>query len=389
MLRLARPARRQLVFATLLGAGAAGSAIALLATSAWLISRAAQHPSVVALGVAIVGVQFFSMSRALFRYKERLVGHDAALRVMADTRASVYEHLELLAPAGLPAFRSGDLLARLVGDVDALSDLMLKVVPPFGVAVSRRASRPSGLCGISCRPPAPCWPSLWSWAPPWCPGTPSAWRGAEKIGKRRRAATSAPTSSTCSRARRSSSPSGPPMPNWPGWPAADAELTRIATASSRTAGLASGLITLLTGLAVWGILLVAVPYGALRAPAGAIAGGHRPHSTCRLRNGDRVARCGSKPGNGSGKVRAGFFRVTDASPAVNDAEVPKPVAPGPTSCAFVGRGPGTARERGWALDGVDLDLSPGRRTGVVGPSGAGKSTLAARTASLPSRTRAP
>ena len=66
VLRLARPARRQLVFATLLGAGAAGSAIALLATSAWLISRAAQHPSVVALGVAIVGVQFFSMFACSF-----------------------------------------------------------------------------------------------------------------------------------------------------------------------------------------------------------------------------------------------------------------------------------------------------------------------------------
>ncbi len=133
-LQLARPARGRLLLATLLGAGAAGSGIALMATSSWLISRAAQHPSVVALGVAIVGVQFFSLSRALFRYKERLVGHDTALRALADLRSRVYERLERLAPTGLPAFRSGDLLARLVGDVDALQDLLLRVIPPFGIA---------------------------------------------------------------------------------------------------------------------------------------------------------------------------------------------------------------------------------------------------------------
>ncbi len=135
VLGLARPAGGRLSLATLLGACAAGCAIALLATSAWLISRAAQHPSVVALGVAIVGVQFFSMSRALFRYKERLVGHDAALRIVARTRANVYQRLEVLAPAGLSKFRSGDLLARFVGDVDAISDLMLRVVPPFGIVL--------------------------------------------------------------------------------------------------------------------------------------------------------------------------------------------------------------------------------------------------------------
>ena len=89
-------------FTIALGAGAAGSGIALLATSAWLISRAAQRPSVVALGLAIIGVRFFAVSRASGRYGERLVGHDAALRLLADLRVRVYERLEALAPAGLP-----------------------------------------------------------------------------------------------------------------------------------------------------------------------------------------------------------------------------------------------------------------------------------------------
>ena len=73
-------------------------------------------------------------SRGLFRYGERLVGHDAALRVLAGLRVGVYRRLEALAPAGLAAFASGDLLARLVDDVDSLQDLLLRVIPPFAIA---------------------------------------------------------------------------------------------------------------------------------------------------------------------------------------------------------------------------------------------------------------
>src|SRR5271167_3297466 len=134
-LAIARPAAGRLVLATLLGAGAVAAAIGLIATSAWLISRSAQRPQESALAVAIVAVQFFALARGLCRYGERLVGHDAALRLLSDIRVGVYERLERLAPLGLPAFRSGDLLARLVHDVDSLQDLLLRVVPPFAVAL--------------------------------------------------------------------------------------------------------------------------------------------------------------------------------------------------------------------------------------------------------------
>src|SRR5277367_3896365 len=134
-LALARPAARRLALATLFGAGAMLAAIGLIATSAWLISRSAQHPQESAVAIAIVGVQFFALSRGLCRYAERLVGHDAAFRVLSDLRVEVYQRLERLAPLGLPAFASGDLLARLVEDVDALQDLMLRVLPPFVIAL--------------------------------------------------------------------------------------------------------------------------------------------------------------------------------------------------------------------------------------------------------------
>src|ERR1700761_7813228 len=134
-LGIAGAARRRLAQASLLGAGAIGASIALMGTSAWLISRAAQHPTEASLTLAIVGVQFFGLSRGFLRYGERLGGHDAALRVLADLRVRVFERLEVVAPAGLPAFRRGDLVARFVDDVDSLQDVVLRVLQPFLVAL--------------------------------------------------------------------------------------------------------------------------------------------------------------------------------------------------------------------------------------------------------------
>ena len=124
-----------MTIAALLGAGAIGAGIGLIATSAWLISRASQRPAESSLAIAIVAVQFFGLSRGLFRYGQRLVGHDAAFRALADLRVTTYARLETLAPAGLPAFRSGDLLARLVHDIDSLQDLLLRVIGPFLIAL--------------------------------------------------------------------------------------------------------------------------------------------------------------------------------------------------------------------------------------------------------------
>ena len=134
-LGLLRPASGRVALATLLAAGAVAADIGLIGTAAWLISRAAQHPNEAALALAIVAVQFFGLSRGFFRYGERLVGHDAAFRLLADLRVQVYERLERLAPAGLPSFRRGDLLARIVRDVDAQQDLVIRVIPPFGASV--------------------------------------------------------------------------------------------------------------------------------------------------------------------------------------------------------------------------------------------------------------
>jgi ATP-binding cassette subfamily C protein CydCD len=125
---------RRLTLAALLGVLASSCAVGLLATSAWLISRAAQHPPVLYLLVAVTSVRAFGIGRAMFRYGERLAGHDAALRILARLRVTAWEHLDRLAPAGLAAFRSGDLLSRLVRDVDSLADRWLRVRLPYLVA---------------------------------------------------------------------------------------------------------------------------------------------------------------------------------------------------------------------------------------------------------------
>jgi ABC-type transport system involved in cytochrome bd biosynthesis fused ATPase/permease subunit len=140
--RAGRPGGRpggRLVLAGGLGTLAAGSAIGLLATSAWLIARSAQHPPVLYLMVPVAAVQAFGIGRAAFRYAERLAGHDAALRLLARRRMAVYDRLERLAPAGLAAFRSGDLISRLVGDIDSLTDRWLRVRLPYAVAVAAGA----------------------------------------------------------------------------------------------------------------------------------------------------------------------------------------------------------------------------------------------------------
>ncbi|TDW79489.1 thiol reductant ABC exporter subunit CydC [Kribbella sp. VKM Ac-2566] len=128
-----RRAAGWLLVALTSGVLASGSSVALLATSAWLISAAAAQPPVLVLMVAIVAVRAFGIGRGMFRYVQRLAGHDAAYRLLARTRARMTDRLEELAPAGLD-LRRGDLLARLLLDVDCVLDLWLRVVLPVVVA---------------------------------------------------------------------------------------------------------------------------------------------------------------------------------------------------------------------------------------------------------------
>ncbi len=132
---LLAPEKGRAAIAVTLQAAAVAAGAALLGTSAWLISKAALHPSIAALSVAVVGVRAFGVSRATLRYLERLVSHDVALRVVARLRTGVYRALVPLAPARLADRRSGDLLGRAIEDVAALEGLYVRVLGPSLVAV--------------------------------------------------------------------------------------------------------------------------------------------------------------------------------------------------------------------------------------------------------------
>ncbi|MRG61549.1 thiol reductant ABC exporter subunit CydC [Agromyces sp. CFH 90414] len=135
VLRDAVPPARALVPVILLGIVSAGSSVALLAASAWLITRAAEQPPILYLSLGVVGVRAFALSRASFRYLERLAGHDAAFRRLAAIRSGLYERMLPSAPDGLGMLRRGELLARFTGDVDDLQFVMLRAVQPLASAV--------------------------------------------------------------------------------------------------------------------------------------------------------------------------------------------------------------------------------------------------------------
>ncbi|GHO46338.1 thiol reductant ABC exporter subunit CydC [Ktedonospora formicarum] len=142
LLKLAKPLRGMMALAVLLGFLTIGCGVALMATSAYLISTAALHPSVSALSIAIVGVRAFGIGRGVFRYLERITSHEVAFRLLARIRVWLYNSIEPLAPARILSFAhnqlglsSGDLLSRIMSDVDALQNVYIRVIAPPVVAL--------------------------------------------------------------------------------------------------------------------------------------------------------------------------------------------------------------------------------------------------------------
>jgi thiol reductant ABC exporter CydC subunit len=125
----------RLALAGLLGLAAAAATIGLLAGSGYVVGRAALRPGLSALVGVLAAVEVLAFLRGPLRYAERLVGHDAALRAQTRWRLWLYDRLAPRVPAALAGWRSGDLLARAIDDVDALQDLYLRTLLPVAVAV--------------------------------------------------------------------------------------------------------------------------------------------------------------------------------------------------------------------------------------------------------------
>ena len=109
--------------------------VGLLSTSAWLLATAALHPELHYLSISIVGVRFFGISRAVCRYLERYTSHHMAFQGLYGLRLWFYKTLEPLGPAIFKRFGAGDLLGRIMADIEVLQFFYLRVLIPPVVAI--------------------------------------------------------------------------------------------------------------------------------------------------------------------------------------------------------------------------------------------------------------
>ena len=135
LLKLIAPFKKWVALAVLLNFVTVGSSVGLMAMSAYLISKSALITDVSELSLAITSVRLFATLRAVFRYLERYFSHTATFRILTELRVWFYRAIEPLAPARLMAYRSGDLLARSVADIETLENFYIRVVvPPIAAA---------------------------------------------------------------------------------------------------------------------------------------------------------------------------------------------------------------------------------------------------------------
>ncbi|MFF4752310.1 thiol reductant ABC exporter subunit CydD [Streptomyces sp. NPDC001270] len=370
---MAGPRRGRLALALLLGSLALGSSVGLMATSGWLISRASQQPPVLYLMVAVTATRTFGIGRAVFRYTERLVAHDAVLRMLADTRVAVYRRLERLAPAGLRTARRGDLLSRLVSDVDALQDYWLRWLLPAGVALTVSAGSVAFTAWLLPEAGAALAVGLLAAGVgvPLLTGT-VARHAEQRLAPARGLLATRVTDLLTGTAELTVAGALPARTGQARQ--ADGTLTRIASRAAATTALGDGLTALISGLTVVATALLgaqAVTAGRLDGVAMAVVV-LTPLAAFEavlglplaVRHRQRVRRSAER-----------VHEILDAAEPVREPQRPRqaPVSPFPLVVkGLTARHPGQRRD---ALTGFDLTLEQGRRVAVVGPSGAGKTTL--------------
>ena len=130
LLKVAFLERKWMTLGIVAGVATVAAAIGLMMTSGRLISMAALQPHIGMIGVAVVGVRFFGLSRGVFRYVERLISHQVTFRLLMRFRIWFFSALAPVAPKGLERYRSNELLGRLVSDVENLEHVFLKIIAP-------------------------------------------------------------------------------------------------------------------------------------------------------------------------------------------------------------------------------------------------------------------
>jgi ATP-binding cassette, subfamily C, bacterial CydC len=367
---VARPPTAPMALTVVLGGLAVGFGLALMTAAGYLISRAAEQPPILALTVTIVAVRFFGLARPIARYLERLVSHDVGLRALGRIRSQFYERIEPLAPAQLQQYRSGELLGRMVGDVDALQGLYVRgVAPPLVALVVGGAA--VGVTAAVLPAAALILAAGLLLGGVLVPLTAAAVSRA--AGRRQAAARGELTADLVELLR------GAPELVAYGREAdalervrgSDRELARLARRDALAAGLAEALSILVTGLTVAGVLAVAVAADGLdRVLVATLA-------LLALASFDAVSPLAAAARELSETLAAGrrVLELTDREPTILDPDAPLAAPTRPPAVALKGVTARYPAAEEPALSGVNLRLVPGARIALVGPSGAGKTTV--------------
>jgi thiol reductant ABC exporter CydC subunit len=356
-----------------LGASTIGFGVGLLATSGYLISHAAEHPPILSLAVAIVFVRFFGIGRPLLRYLDRLASHDLALGALGRIRARFYTQIEPLAPAELQSFRRGDLVGRMVGDVDALQGLYLRGIGPPLVAAAVTVG-----CVVAAGIMLPAAGAILAaglivggLAVP----TLAAALG-RAAGSRQVAARGALTAELVELLRGAPELAvyGRVEAKLAAVRAADAELARLTRRDALVGGLGEGLSVLVTGLTVAAVLATAVSaHASGRLDRLLVA----TLALLALATFEAVVPLPAAARDLAATLAAGrrVLELIDHEPAVGDPAAPLPAPTAVPAVALEGVTARYAPSDPAALQEFNLRLAPGRRVALVGPSGAGKTTV--------------
>ncbi|MEE8355916.1 MAG: thiol reductant ABC exporter subunit CydD, partial [Anaerolineales bacterium] len=363
---------KQVLFSVFLGFITIGSSIGLMGTSAWLISTAALHPSISTLQIAIVGVRFFGILRGVARYLERLVSHNVTLKVLTRLRVWFYKSLVPLAPARLLNYRSGDLLSRIISDIKSLEDFYIRSAAPplvavlIGLSTSFFLGRYHPLFGISL-------------------GFFFILGGLILPNFIRRLARVPGEKLVLERSRLAAE-----LVNFiQGLPdlmiygqvenkqnqllVVDQQYQSAQLKTAQINGLNSGLMILISNLAMWLVLITTIPLiqtgeipGVMLAALALIT----------LSSFEAVLPLPQAMETLASSLKAGsrLFEVVDAEPGVKDPVKPVsfPSQPSIASKDLSFHYPGSDKA---ALDGISFQLQEGETLAIVGPSGGGKSTL--------------
>ncbi|MEY9965546.1 ATP-binding cassette subfamily C protein CydCD [Streptacidiphilus sp. MAP12-16] len=366
--------RRRMTLAVTLAAAALLSATALMGTSGWLIDRASQQPPVLYLMVAVTAVRTFGTARSALRYAERLVSHDAVFRSLGTLRATVYRRLERLAPNGTGRNLRGDLLSRMVADVDAVQDYFLRFRLPAAAAALASAATVAVV----------------AWLLPAAGATLAAGlllAGVAVPALTVRLSARAEQAQAATRGKLAAevvgvldgtaelTVSGALPRRLAQLRATDAGLTALARRSAAGAGVGTGLGTALTGLTATACALLGVQAVASGRIHGVVLAVLvlAPLAAFEAVTGLPVA---AQVRRRSAQSAARVLELVDAPEPVREPEQPRPLPRNPFPLRARGLAARWPGQEQLALHALDLDLTEGRRVAVVGPSGSGKTTLA-------------